>query len=129
MSNNKNFTKEEIAILDKRFKSMANHFARGNKFLAEELRNEAWVGALNVLEEKRCYAFCTRAAKNKVVDYLRSKKLNNSYRNIKKHVSFEAIQAAGFQFTTNGEVFVLPDNTITMEGELRNTYPWIEDLE
>ena len=61
------------------------------------------------MELGRDKAYYFRAAKNKAIDYLKSKARNYSYADAIKHISIEAMENAGFQIDTAGKVYA-PEN-------------------
>ena len=87
---------------------IARWLARGNRFLAEELRNEMHIAIMN-MDQDCDKAFCLRVAKCRAIDYLRSRAQNYSYGGAVKHVSLEALKDAGFQIDTEGNVYA-PQN-------------------
>ena len=89
---------------DKEIKSMSRWLARGDRFLAEELRSEMHIAILN-MEQDQDKAFCLRVAKCRAIDYLRSRARNYSYGGAFKHVSLDALMDAGFQIDTMGNVY------------------------
>ena len=93
---------------DRDIQIVARWLARGDRFLAEELRSEMHIAMLN-MERDRDKAFCMRVAKCKAIDYLRSRARNYSYGGAFKHISLEALGDAGFQIDTDGNVYA-PNN-------------------
>ena len=83
---------------------IARWLARGDSFLAEELRNEMHIAIMN-MDQDCDKAFCLRVAKCRAIDYLRSRAQNYSYGGVVKHVSLEALSDAGFQIDTDGNVY------------------------
>ena len=96
MKDNVRYTKEVLII--------ARWLARGDSFLAEELRNEMHIAIMN-MDQDSDKAFCLRVAKCRAIDYLRSRAQNYSYGGAVKHVSLEALSDAGFQIDTDGNVY------------------------
>ncbi len=88
---------------------IARWLARGNSFLAEELRNEMHLAIMR-MDEDADKAFCLRVAKCRAIDWLRSKAHNYSYGGVIKHVSLEAFSDAGFQIDTKGNVYAPKDD-------------------
>ena len=81
--------------------AIARKLSYGDRFLAEELRDEMHVAILEMQEgQEEGYYF--RSAKNKAIDYIKSKKNNYSYGNVVKHISLEAMMVAGIQIDTDG---------------------------
>lgn len=96
---------------DREIKIISRWLARGDRFLAEELRNEMHI-AIMTMEPNPDVRFCIRVAKCRAIDYLRSKARNYSYGGRIKHVSLEAMRDAGFQIDTMGNVYApYNDNT------------------
>ena len=93
---------------DKGIQMIARKLSMGDRFPAEELRNEMHIVILSMVEgyEPRYYF---RAAKNKAIDYLKSKSRNYSYANATRHISLEAMRDAGFQIDTEKKVYA-PEN-------------------
>jgi len=93
---------------DKGIKAIARKLSNGDKFLAEELRSEMHIAILG-MEEGYNMGYYFRAAKNKAIDYLRSKAFNYSWGAVIKHISLEAMEEAGFQIDSEGKVYA-PEN-------------------
>jgi len=89
---------------DKGIQAIARKLSRGDKFLAEELRNEMHIAILN-MERGHEAGYYFRAAKNKAIDYIKSKARNYSYRNATKHISLEAMEETGFQIDAEGNIY------------------------
>ena len=89
---------------DRGIRAIARKLSNGDVFLAEELRSEMHIAILN-MESGRDNGYYYRAAKNKAIDYLKSKARNYSYCDIIKHVSLEAMEDAGFQIDAEGNVY------------------------
>ncbi len=101
------FMKDSIEF-DQGFQAIAKKLSNGDRFLAEELRSEMHIAVLN-MEVGRDRAYYFRAAKNKAIDYIKSKARNYSYGDLVKHISLEAMEEAGFQIDTDGNVYT-PEN-------------------
>ena len=100
---------------DQDIRKIANWLANGDKFLAEELRSEMHIAILT-LDAEKSKAVCIRTAKCKAIDYLRSKSRHYSYDGYRRHVSLDAMQQAGFQIDTDGNVYAPHmDETMQME--------------
>lgn len=98
---------------DRGIQMIARKLSMGDKFLAEELRNEMHIVILSLAEGyEPGYYF--RAAKNRAIDYIKSKARNYSYANATKHISLEAMQEAGFQIDTEKKVYA-PENYISTD--------------
>lgn len=89
---------------DSEFKIISRWFAQGDSFMAEELRNEMHLAILRMPAEKPRSYYIVKA-KGKAIDYLRSRKMNYSYGDVFKHISLEALLAAGFRFDLDGNVY------------------------
>lgn len=89
---------------DQGFQAIAKKLSNGDSFLAEELRSEMHIAVLS-MEVGRDRAYYFRAAKNKAIDYIKSKARNYSYGDFIKHVSLEAMEEAGFQIDTDGNLY------------------------
>lgn len=108
----KNLIKDSTEF-DKGIRAIARKLSNGDSFLAEELRSEMHIAILNMeAGQEKGYYF--RAAKNKAIDYLRSRARNYSYAASFKHISLEVMQAAGFQIDTEGKVYA-PENYSSTE--------------
>ena len=101
---------------DKEIQKIARRIARGDSFLAEELRNEMHIAMLSMdLDQPKHILLCV--VKHKAMDYRRSRAINNSYENTIKHFSLEAMQDKGFQIDTEGNVYEPEkDYSVDMEG-------------
>jgi len=98
---------------DKGICAIAGKLGHGDRFLAEELRCEMHIAILEMEEGwERGYYF--RAAKNRAIDYLRSKRWNYSYDDQFQHQSFDGMLQAGFQIDTEGNLY-LPDHFVLLE--------------
>lgn len=93
-----------VKDFDKDIQRIAWKLCRGDSFLAEELRSEMYVSILssNGIKSK---AFYLKEAKCRAIDYLRSRLRNYSYAGVFKHVSLEAMEEAGFQIDTDGNLY------------------------
>jgi len=111
----KNFIKDS-ARFDEGFQAIARKLSNGDNFLAEELRSEMHIAVLN-MEIGRENAYYFRAAKNKAIDYVKSKARNYSYENMVKHVSLDAMKDAGFQIDIDGNVYAPEKYAPTDMGE------------
>ena len=89
---------------DRGIRAIARKLSNGNVFLAEELRSEMHIAILN-MESGRDNGYYYRAAKNKAIDYLKSKARNYSYGDVIKHISLEAMEDAGFQIDAEGNMY------------------------
>ena len=98
---------------DRGIQAIARKLSNGNVFLAEELRNEMHIAILS-MKQGREKAYYFRAAKNKAIDYLKSKAHNYSYGDMIKHISLEAMEDAGFQIDTDGKMYA-PDGYLSTE--------------
>ena len=101
------FIKDSIEF-DEGFQAIAGRLSNGDRFLAEELRSEMHIAILS-METGRDKGYYFRAAKNKAIDYLKSKARNYSYGDLIKHISLEAMEEAGFQIDTDGNIYA-PEN-------------------
>jgi len=108
----KKLIKDSIGY-DSGIKKIARKLSMGDQFLAEELRNEMHIVILS-LEEGHEPGYYFRAAKNKAIDYIKSKARNHSYANAIKHVSLDAMEDAGFQIDTERKVYK-PDNYSSLD--------------
>jgi len=97
---------------DKEIQMMAKRLCNGDRFLAEELRSEMYIAilSLGVGQDK---ALCLHVARCKAIDYLRSRSRNYSYGGIIKHISLEAMEEAGFQIDTEGNVYAPESHSST----------------
>jgi DNA-directed RNA polymerase specialized sigma24 family protein len=95
---------KDSAEFDPGFQAIARKLSNGDSLLAEELRSEMHIAVLN-MEIGRDKAYYFRAAKNKAIDYLKSKARNYSYGDLVKHISLNAMEDAGFQIDTDGNVY------------------------
>jgi DNA-directed RNA polymerase specialized sigma24 family protein len=103
----KKFIKDSMEF-DKGIQAIARKLSNGDRFLAEELRSEMHIAILNMQEgQNKGYYF--RAAKNKAIDYLRSRARNYSYAAVIKHISLDAMTEAGFQVDSDGKIYT-PEN-------------------
>lgn len=98
-----NIIKDSIEY-DRGIQAIAKKLSNGDLFLAEELRSEMHIAILN-METGRDKGYYFRAAKNKAIDYLKSKARNYSYGDVVKHISLEAMEDAGFQIDTEGNMY------------------------
>ncbi len=101
---------------DEGFQAIAKKLSNGDHFLAEELRSEMHIAVLS-METGRDKGYYFRAAKNKAIDYLKSKARNYSYGDLIKHVSLDAMKDAGFQIDTEGNVYAPEKYTSTDMGD------------
>jgi DNA-directed RNA polymerase specialized sigma24 family protein len=99
----KKFIKDTTEF-DAGFQAIARKLSNGDNLLAEELRSEMHIAVLS-MEIGRDKAYYFRAAKNKAIDYLKSKARNYSYGDLVKHISLNAMEDAGFQIDTDGNVY------------------------
>ena len=95
---------KEYSEFDEGFQAIAKKLSNGDHFLAEELRSEMHIAVLS-MEVGRDKAYYFRAAKYKAIDYIKSKARNYSYGDFIKHISLEAMEEAGFQIDTDGNVY------------------------
>jgi DNA-directed RNA polymerase specialized sigma24 family protein len=102
---------------DEGIKKIARKLSRGDRFLAEELRNEMHVALLK-MEEGYQMSYYFRAAKNKAIDYIKSRARNYSYCNIIKHISVEFMEESGFQIDSDGNVYTPENYSSTDMGDL-----------
>lgn len=93
-----------ITEYDKDIRGIAYKLANGNEFLAEELRSEMYMVILTSGANKD-RSKCLREAKCRAIDYLRSKAMSHSYKGKIIHVSFEAMEEAGYQIDTEGRIY------------------------
>jgi hypothetical protein len=103
----KKFIKDSSEF-DEGFQAIAKKLSNGDRSLAEELRSEMHIAVLS-METGRDRAYYFRAAKNKAIDYIKSKARNYSYGDFIKHISLDAMEDAGFQIDTDGNVYT-PEN-------------------
>lgn len=89
---------------DKEISKIAWKLCCGDPFLAEELRSEMYIAILSSKTNKN-KAFHLKEAKCRAIDYLRSRKRNYSYASVFKHISLEAMDEAGFQIDTDGNLY------------------------
>lgn len=108
----KKFIKDSSEF-DEGFQAIAKKLSNGDHFLAEELRSEMHIAVLS-METGRDKAYYFRAAKNKAIDYLKSKARNYSYGDLIKHISLDAMEDAGFQIDTEGNVYA-PEKYISTD--------------
>jgi len=108
----KNINQDGIKY-DKEIQSISRWLARGDRFLAEELRNEMHIAMLN-MEPGQDKPLCLRVAKCRAIDYLRSRARNYSYGGVIEHISLEALSDAGFQIDTDGNVYA-PKNDYSVD--------------
>lgn len=101
------------AEFDEGFQAIAKKLSNGDRFLAEELRSEMHIAVLS-MEVGRDKGYYFRAAKNKAIDYLKSKARNYSYGDLVKHISLDAMEDAGFQIDTEGKVYA-PEKYISTD--------------
>ncbi len=99
----KNIIKDTMEF-DNEIKAISGWLARGDKFLAEELRSEMHIAIIN-MEGGKPRPFYLRVAKCRAIDYLRSRARHYSYGDAIKHVSLQAIRKAGYQIDTEGNVY------------------------
>jgi len=100
---------------DREIKVIAGRLSRGDKFLAEELRNEMHIAVLASPEGKDKSLYL-RIAKCRAIDYLKSRARNYSYKGATRHVSLEAMEESGFQVDTEGRIYPPSDlPSATME--------------
>ncbi|MBD3181367.1 hypothetical protein GF312_03680 [Candidatus Poribacteria bacterium] len=104
---------------DKGIQAIARKLSFGDPFTAEELRNEMHIALLN-MEPGREDAYYYRAAKNKAIDYLKSKAVNYSYCNLVKHISYESMESSGFQLDTEGNIYEPKNHSPLDIGEIDN---------
>lgn len=93
-----------INDFDKDIRRIAWKLCGGDSFLAEELISEMYISILSSKGDKS-KVFYLKEAKYRAIDYLRSRLRNYSYAGVFKHVSLEAIEEAGFQIDTDGNVY------------------------
>ncbi len=103
----KKFIKNSLEY-DQGIQAIARKLSNGDRFLAEELRNEMHIAILG-MEEGQNKGYYFRAAKNKAIDYLKSKARNYSYGAVFQHISIEAMADSGFQIDSDGKLYV-PEN-------------------
>jgi len=89
---------------DKEIAHIAWKLCCGDPLLAEELQSEMYITILSTKTVKD-KAFHLKEAKCRAIDYLRSRKRNYSYASVFKHISLEAMDEAGFQIDTNGNLY------------------------
>lgn len=89
---------------DQGIQAIARKLSSGDKFLAEELRSEMHIALLG-MEEGKDKGYYYRAAKNKAIDYLKSKARNYSYGAVFQHISIEAMADSGFQLDSQGKLY------------------------
>jgi hypothetical protein len=111
----KKFIKDSSEF-DEGFQAIAKKLSNGDRFLAEELRSEMHIAVLS-METGRDRGYYFRAAKNKAIDYLKSKARNYSYDDLIKHISLNAMEDAGFQIDTEGKVYAPEKYTSTDMGD------------
>lgn len=99
----KKFIKDSMEF-DQGIKAIARKLSNGEKFLFEELRSEMHIAILG-MEEGQNKGYYFRAAKNKAIDYLKSKARNYSYGAVFQHISIEAMYDSGFQLDTQGKLY------------------------
>jgi len=95
---------QDSTEFDEGFQAIARKLSNGDRFLAEELRSEMHIAVLS-MEIGRDKAYYFRAAKYKAIDYIKSKARNYSYGDLIKHISLDAMEDAGFQIDTEGNVY------------------------
>jgi DNA-directed RNA polymerase specialized sigma24 family protein len=93
---------------DKEIQMIARRLCNGDRSLAQDLRSEMYIAILS-LEAGQDKALCLRVAKCRAIDYLRSRARNYSYGGVIKHMSLDAMEEAGFQIDTEGNVYE-PEN-------------------
>ena len=108
----KNLIKDSLEY-DKGIQAIARRLSNGDNFLAEELRSEMHIAILS-MEEGQDKSYYFRAAKNKAIDYIRSKARNYSYGANFKHISLEAMTESGFQIDSEGN-FYAPESYSTAD--------------
>lgn len=111
----KKFIKDSVEF-DEGFQAIARKLSNGDSLLAEELRSEMHIAVLS-METGRDKGYYFRAAKNKAIDYLKSKARNYSYGDLVKHISLDAMKDAGFQIDTEGNVYAPEKYTSTDMGD------------
>lgn len=94
----------DTMLYDQQFQKIASWLARGDKFLAEELRSEMHIATAR-MEPGKPTAFYLKVAKYRAIDYLRSKAIHYSWGGAIKHVSLQAIRKAGYQIDTERNVY------------------------
>ncbi len=99
----KNIIKDTMEF-DNDIQAIAGWLARGDGFLAGELRSEMHIAIMN-MEGGRDKPFYLRVAKCRAIDYLRSRSRHYSYDGVIKHVSLQAIRTAGYQIDTDGNIY------------------------
>jgi hypothetical protein len=104
-------------MYDRDLGRIAWRMCNGDTHLAEDLRSEMHL-ALLMLPAGRDKAFYLWKAKCKAIDYLRSKARNYSYGGVVKHVSLEAMEKAGFQIDTEGNVYAPESHASALEEDL-----------
>lgn len=94
---------------DKKIQIIARWLARGDQFLAEELRSEMHIAILNIQQPCPDEFFCLHVAKCDAIDFLRSKAHNYSHKNVFRHCSLEALEEAGLQVDTERNIYLPPE--------------------
>ncbi len=101
-----------ILDYDENIRRIACKLSHGDKFLAEELRNEMYITLLTSHvspcsggKDDKSKARYLREAKCRAIDYMRSKVRNYSYEGAFQHISLEAMEESGFQIDTEGRLY------------------------
>jgi len=102
---------------DQGFQRIAGWLARGDRFLAEELRNEMHV-AVAGMEPGKPTSYYERVAKCNAIDFMRSRARYYSYDNTIRHVSLQAARTTGYQIDTAGNIYTPErDNYANIQNE------------
>jgi hypothetical protein len=95
--------------------AIAKWLARGDRFLAEDLRSEMHIAVMRRASGNSRH-FYLHVAKCRAIDYLRYRSRHYSYDGVIKHVSLESIRTTGCQIDIEGNVYrPKMDRTMTLE--------------
>lgn len=113
---------------DNEFQKISGWLAKGNSFLADELRNIMHECVLKMPLEKST-GYYIKAAKYASIDFLRSRSKNYSYGDVTQHVSIEHAATAGYQVDTDGNVYAPKINNRIVLGDGDSIYSGWDALE
>ena len=89
---------------DKNIIAAARWLAKGDPFLAEELRSEMHLKLLQT--EKQGKTLCLHIARQAAIDFLRSRKHCYSWNDKFKHVSLSKMREKGLQIDTDCNIYM-----------------------
>jgi len=90
---------------------LARRFAGSRDDIKDDLVGEMYLALVESLQNypDQKAGFYYRCITRRAIDFRKSKRCNYSYKNRVPHISLEAMDDAGFQITTTGEV-IYPGN-------------------